>query len=63
MPTAREKASASNAAGKDESIQRVKIKDRGDATDHQRIGEITVATDANGQVTWVDFGGAQTETD
>lgn len=42
---------------------KVKIKDRGNAVEHQRIGEVTVGTDANGQVAFVDFGGADIETE
>lgn len=43
------------------TFNKVKIKGRPDAVEHQRIGEVTVGVDANGQVTFVDFGGADVE--
>ena len=43
------------------TFSKVKIKSRPDAVEHQRIGEATVGTDANGRVSFVDFGGADIE--
>lgn len=45
------------------TLGKVRIKDRADVREYQRIGEVTVGIDANGQVATVDFGGAEVETD
>ena len=45
------------------NFNRVAIKGRGDAVEHTVIDEITIGRDANGQITWVDFGGADVTTE
>lgn len=44
-------------------FSKVKIKNRGDVVEQQRIDDIIVGKDGNGQVTFVDFGGADIETE
>lgn len=44
-----------------EGVKRVSVKGRGDVVESQRIGEVTVSTDHNGQVCRVDFGGLDIE--
>lgn len=61
MPVAKDNKGAAGGTEQRDNVQRVKIKGRGEPVENQRIGEITVSTDANGQVCRVDFGGADTE--
>lgn len=45
------------------NFSKVKIRNRGEVVEQQRIDDIIVGKDANGQVTFVDFGGADVETE
>ena len=60
---ARQERGEERAPAQKLNFTKVKIKNRGDAVETRRIDDIIVATDGNGQVTYVEFGGADIETE